>query len=50
MTLQFEHKQDHEICYNFFIHYNHSKHHLHHEIIAQAKLQIQPNSSGIENG
>ena len=31
MTLQFEHKQDHEIFYNFCIHYNPSKHHLHHE-------------------
>ena len=31
MVLQFEHKQDYEICYNFCIHYNRSKHHLHHE-------------------
>ena len=31
MALQFEHEQDHEICYNFCIHYNHNKHHLHHE-------------------
>ena len=31
MVLQFEHKQYYEICYNFCIHYHHSKHHLHHE-------------------
>ena len=31
MVMQFEHKQDYEIIYNFGIHYNHSKHHLHHE-------------------
>ena len=47
--MKFEHKQYYEISYNFGIHYNHSKHHFHHEIIAQAKLHMQPNSSGTEN-
>ena len=28
MVMQFEHKQDYEIRYNFGIHYNHRKHHL----------------------
>ena len=31
MVLQFEHKQYYEIFYNFCIHYNCSKHHLHHK-------------------
>ena len=31
MVMQFEHKQDYEINYNFGIHYNHRKQHLHHE-------------------
>ena len=31
MVMQFEHKQDYEMIYNFGIHYNHRKHHLHHE-------------------
>ena len=31
MVMKFEHKQDYEIIYNFGIHYNHIKHHLHHE-------------------
>ena len=31
MVMQFEHKQYYEIIYNFGIHYNHRKHHLHHE-------------------
>ena len=48
MTLQFEYKQYHEIFYNFFIHYANIIYTT--KIIAQAKLQIQPNSSGIENG
>ena len=29
--MQFEHKQDYEISYNFGIHYNHIKLHLHQE-------------------
>ena len=31
MVMQFEHKQDYKISYNFGTHRNHSKHHLHHE-------------------
>ena len=31
MVMQFEHKQYYEITYNFCIHYNHRKHHLHYE-------------------
>ena len=31
MVMKFEHKQDYKIIYNFCIHYNYSKHHLHHE-------------------
>ena len=31
MSMQFEHKQDYEISYNFGIHYNQRKHHLHHK-------------------
>ena len=31
MVMQFEHKQDCEIRYNFDIHYNHNKHYLHHK-------------------
>ena len=31
MVMKFEHKKDYEIIYNYCIHYNHSKHHLHHE-------------------
>ena len=38
MVLQFEHKQDYEIFYNFCIHYNHSKHHLHHENNCTSKI------------
>ena len=40
MVLQFEQKQDYEICYNFCIHYNHSKHHLHHENNCTIKTAI----------
>ena len=49
MVLQFEHKQDYEIFYNFCIHYNHSNIIYTTKIIAQAKLHMQPNSSGMEN-
>ena len=31
MVIQFEHKQDYEISYNFGIYYNHRKYHLRHE-------------------
>ena len=31
MVMQFEHKQYYEIRYNFGTHYDHNKHHLHHE-------------------
>ena len=31
MVMKFEHKQYYEISYNFGIHYNHRKYHLHHE-------------------
>ena len=40
------HKLDYEISYNFGIHYNHNKHNFRHKMIAQAKLQMQPNNSG----
>ena len=30
MVMQFEHKKCYEITYNYGIHYNHRKHHLHH--------------------
>ena len=38
MVMQFEHKQDYEIIYNFGIHYNHNKHHLHHENNCTSKI------------
>jgi len=44
--MQFEHKKHYKIIYNFDIHYNHRKHHFHHEIIAQAKLYMQPKQQG----
>ena len=42
------HKLDYEIIYNFGINYNYIKHHLHHKIIAQAKLHMQPKQQWYE--
>jgi hypothetical protein len=46
MIMQFGHKKDYEIRYNFGIHYNHNKHYLHHENNCTNNTTCSPNSSG----
>ena len=38
MVMKFEHKHDYEISYNFGLHYNHIKYHLHHENNCTSKI------------
>ena len=49
MVMKFEHKQDYEIIYNFGITTTTANIIYTTKMIAQAKLQMQPNNSGTEN-